>query len=61
MKTVTYSQIEALANDLAGGIRDKLPTSEATMLRAFFAEELADLWTRDGGTTVYGAVLWRAV
>ena len=47
MKTVTYSQIEALAGDLAGRMRDKLPTSEATMLRAFFAEELADLWNRE--------------
>jgi hypothetical protein len=47
MKTVPYSQIQALAADLAGRPRDKLPTSEATMLRAFFAEELPDLWTRE--------------
>ena len=47
MKTVPYSEIEALAGDLSGRMRDKLPTSEATMLRAFFAEELADLWTRE--------------
>lgn len=46
MKTVTYEQIETLAADLAGRPRGKLPTSEATMLRAFFAEELPDLWTR---------------
>lgn len=47
MKTVPYSEIQALAADLAGRPRDKLPTSEATMLRAFFAEELPDLWTRE--------------
>jgi len=47
MKTVPYSQIQALAADLAGRPRDKLPTSEATMLRAFFAEELPDLWNRE--------------
>lgn len=47
MKTVPYSQIEALAADLAGRPRGKLPTSEATMLRAFFAEELPDLWNRE--------------
>lgn len=47
MKTVPYSQIQALSADLAGRPRDKLPTSEATMLRAFFAEELPDLWTRE--------------
>ena len=47
MKTVTYEQIKLLAADLAGRPRDKLPTSEATMLRAFFAAELPDLWERE--------------
>ena len=47
MRTCTYEQIEALAADLSGRPRGKLPTTEATMLRAFFAEELRDLWTRE--------------
>lgn len=47
MRTVTYSQIKTLAADLAGRPRDKLPTSEALMLRAFFASELPDIWNRE--------------
>lgn len=47
MKTVTYDQIKQLAADLAGFPRDKLPTSDATMLRAFFAAELPDMWNRE--------------
>lgn len=47
MKTVTYEQIKLLAADLAGQPRGKLPTSDATMLRAFFAAELPDLWNRE--------------
>lgn len=47
MKTVTYQQIKNLATELAGRTRDKLPTKEATMLRAFFAAELVDIWNRE--------------
>lgn len=47
MKTVTYEKVKLLAADLAGFPRGKLPTSDATMLRAFFAAELPDLWTRE--------------
>lgn len=47
MRTVTYNTIKLLAADLAGRPRDKLPTSEATMLRAYFAAELPDLWNRE--------------
>lgn len=47
MKTVTYGQVKALAADLAGRPRNKLPTTEATMLRAFFASELGDLWNKE--------------
>lgn len=47
MRTVTYSQIKTLAADLAGRPRDKLPTSEGLMLRAFFASELPDIWNRE--------------
>ena len=47
MKTVPYSEIETLAAQYAGRPPGKLPTSEATMLRLFFAEELPDLWTRE--------------
>lgn len=47
MNPVTYSAIEQLASDLAGYPRDKLPTSDATMLRAFFAAELPELWNRE--------------
>jgi hypothetical protein len=47
MKTTTYEEIKLLAADLAGRPRDKLPPSEATMLRAFFAAELPDLWQRE--------------
>jgi hypothetical protein len=47
MKTVTYAQVRNLAADMAGVPRNKLPTSEATMLRAFFAAELPDLWGRE--------------
>jgi hypothetical protein len=47
MKTATYETIQTLAADLAGIPRDKLPPSEAEMLRAFFASELPDLWNRE--------------
>lgn len=47
MRTKTYAQIKTLAADLAGRPRDKLPTSEAAMLRTFLAAELADLWERE--------------
>lgn len=47
MKTCTYLQVKQLAADLAGFPPDKLPTSDATMLRAFFAAELPDLWNRE--------------
>lgn len=47
MKTVSYENIKLLAADLAGRPRNKLPASEATMLRAFFASELPDLWQRE--------------
>lgn len=47
MKTVTYEQVKLLAGDLAGFPRDKLPSSDATMLRAFFAAELPDIWNRE--------------
>lgn len=47
MKTTTYETIKNLAADLAGRPRGKLPTSEATMLRTFFAVELPDLWQRE--------------
>lgn len=47
MKTTTYADIKQLAADLAGIPRDKLATSEAAMLLAFFAAELPDLWTRE--------------
>lgn len=47
MRTIPYSEIKLLAADLAGRPRDKLPVSEALMLRAYFAAELPDLWRRE--------------
>jgi hypothetical protein len=47
MKTTTYGDILNLAAELADRTRDNLPTSEATMLLAFFAAELPDLWNRE--------------
>ena len=47
MRTVTYLQIRNTAADLAGRPRDRLPDGEIQVLRAFFASELADIWTRE--------------
>lgn len=50
---VTYGQIKQLAAYLAGraddttGLNLKLSVSEAAMLRAFFAEELRNVWLRE--------------
>lgn len=47
VNTTTYSQVKNLAAELADRTRDNLPPSEATMLRAFFAAELPDLWNKE--------------
>lgn len=53
MRTVTYAQIKNLAAQLAGRTDDtapnsvRLPTSEATALRAFFDAELRDIWNKE--------------
>jgi hypothetical protein len=47
MKTVTYSQIESLAARLAGRPPDKLPPSEAELLRDFIGDHLPRLWNRE--------------
>lgn len=47
MRTTTYQEVKDLATDLAGIPRGKLATTEATMLLAFFAAELPDLWNRE--------------
>jgi hypothetical protein len=47
VKTTTYGDIKNLAAELAGRTRDNLPTSEATMLLAFFAMELPDVWNKE--------------
>lgn len=47
MKTCTYNQVETLAAELAGRPPDKLPTTEATMLLAFLAGKLPEIWNRE--------------
>jgi hypothetical protein len=47
MRIVTYQRIKELAAQLAGRTTDNLPTTEVTMLRAFFAAQLPDLWNRE--------------
>src|SRR4051812_1384486 len=47
MKTTTYGDVLNLAAEVADRTRDNLPTSEATMLRAFFGAELPELWNRE--------------
>lgn len=44
MKTVAYSDVLYRAAELAGRTRDKVPVSEALMLRGFLAAELAEVW-----------------
>lgn len=47
MKTVTYAQIRDLAARLAGRPPDKLPTSEAELLRDFIEDHLSWLWNQE--------------
>lgn len=47
MRIVTYQRIKELAAQLASRTTDNIPTTEVTMLRAFFASELPDLWNRE--------------
>src|SRR5438105_4551069 len=44
MKTVTYNDVLYRAAELAGRTRDKVPVSEAAMLRGFLAAELMEVW-----------------
>lgn len=44
---VTYEQVFDLCVQLAGRSPDNVPAQEATMLRAFFAAELPDLWRKE--------------
>lgn len=46
MKTVTYNDILYRAAEMAGRTRDKLPVSEATILRAALAVDLEDVWNK---------------
>lgn len=45
--TVTYEQVFDLAVQLAGRTPENVPVSEATMLQAFCAGELRDLWKKE--------------
>lgn len=47
MKTVTYATIQELAAECAGRPENRLQASEATLLRAFLALRLGDLWARE--------------
>lgn len=44
MKSVVYTDVLYRAAELAGRTRDKLPTSEATILQSSLAVDLADVW-----------------
>lgn len=46
MKTANYNDILYAAAELAGRTRDKLPPSEATMLKAYFAADLQNVWNK---------------
>jgi hypothetical protein len=47
MKTVTYAEISSLAARLAGRPPDKLPVSEAELLRDFIGDHLPRIWNRE--------------
>lgn len=47
MRTVTYLEVKQLTAELADRTRDNLPPAEATMLLAFWAGRLPDLWNRE--------------
>jgi len=47
MRTVTYAQIASLAARLAGRPPDKLPVSEAELLRDFIGDHLPRVWNRE--------------
>ena len=44
MKTITYAEIINRACEAAGRTRDKLPASEATLLKSVLAFELRKIW-----------------
>lgn len=46
MITVAYSDVFNRAAELAGRTRDRVPTSEATMLQGYISIQLQDIWNR---------------
>lgn len=46
MKTANYNDVLNAAAELAGRTRDKIPPSEATMLKGYFAADLAEVWNK---------------